>query len=147
MVAEEYGTFVVLLGVVIGVGRRQILVKSIWEGESPINVEEAGIDLGSEGMDIRPGDFIKATVKVIEKKIPREGADLDPPMLPGGEREMKLISIRKITPEELLEELSKISEYIYSIHFRSNNVIRFDDGGGGIEDSGDWTWVRGTDGS
>ncbi|MDK2372645.1 MAG: hypothetical protein QI197_04635 [Candidatus Korarchaeota archaeon] len=147
MVAEEYGTFVVLLGVVIGVGSRQILVKAIWEGESPINVEEAGIDLERGGIDVKPGDFVKAMVKVIERRIPREGADLDPPMVPGGEREMKLVSIRKITPAELSEELSKISEYIYSIHFRSNNVIRFDDGGGEVEDSGDWTWVRGSDGS
>jgi len=157
MMRYEYGAYVTVLGIVIGVGAKQILIKGIWEGESPIKVDEQGINaavLELEGAHpkVVPGDFVRATVQVVEKRIPRSGADLDSPMVPGGEVGFRLVRLEKLTMDQLVEELTKISRYVYSIHFKpvgSPSVERKEVGGeevlgGGVdEDLVDWSWVRG----
>ena len=141
MKAENYGAFVVLLGIVVGVSDRQLLVKPIWEGESPINVEEEGIDFIPGSIDVRPGDFVRAVVKVVEKRIPRTRNDLEYPLVTGGERYMKLVSLKKIDVDELLQDLREIQDYIVQIHYKDKT------GGEEYEGPGDWTWVGGPDSS
>ncbi len=123
MEAMKYGAYVNLLGIVLGVGADQILIKGIWEGESPIKVEDQGINssllkVQGEAPRIVPGDYVKVTVQVVEKKIPRSGADLDSPMVPGGEVALRLVRIEKLSIDQLISELSEISQYIYSVHFK-----------------------------
>ncbi|MEM3372485.1 MAG: hypothetical protein QXO55_07740 [Candidatus Korarchaeum sp.] len=149
----EYGAYVTVLGIVIGVGSDQILIKGIWEGESPIRVDDQGVNSALLiSAQISPGDFVKATIQAVERRVPRSGADLDSPMIPGGEVGFRLVKIEKLTPGQLIDELTKISRYIYSIHFKplggAGDVERKKGdfpGLGEVSDEGldDWTWVRG----
>ncbi len=157
----KYGAYVNLLGIVIGVGADQILIKGIWEGESPIKIEDQGINssiLKVEGKspEIMPGDYVKATVQVVEKRIPRSGADLDSPMIPGGEVSFRLVRVEKLTVDQLISELSEISQYIYSVHFKPLGEVRrmkkedFMKGDKEVlKNAGfdDWAWVRGNSSS
>jgi hypothetical protein len=162
MGATKYGAYVNLLGIVLGVGADQILIKGIWEGESPIKVEDQGINssllkVEGEAPHIVPGDYVKVTVQVVEKRIPRSGADLDSPMIPGGEVALRLVRIEKLTIDQLISELSEISQYIYSVHFKplGGEVRRmkrddfFHRDKEVLEDAGfdDWSWAWGDSGS
>jgi hypothetical protein len=154
MEAMKYGAYVNLLGIVLGVGADQILIKGIWEGESPIKVEDQGINssllkVEGEAPHIAPGDYVKVTVQVVEKRIPRSGADLDSPMVPGGEVALRLVRIEKLTVDQLISELSEISQYIYSVHFkplggevtrmRKEDFVKKE----GVKNAGfnDWSWA------
>lgn len=162
MEAMKYGAYVNLLGIVLGVGADQILIKGIWEGESPIKVEDQGINssllkVEGEAPHIAPGDYVKVTVQVVEKRIPRSGADLDSPMVPGGEVALRLVRIEKLTIDQLISELSEISQYIYSVHFKplggEVKRIRKEDFSQKdrevLKNAGfdDWSWAWGDSGS
>lgn len=145
--AQTYGTYVIALALVTGVSRDQIMIKSLWEGEAPIRVEDEGIAVAGPVDQVSPGDFVRVKIRVYEPRIPRTASDLEPPMGRAGETYMELVELRKLSPEEVLRELVRISRMVrrthYSISVGRGEVreVEIDEGGD------DWTWVRGRDDS